>query len=111
MDSKAIRPQFYSNLPSVVKEKEIGKGISDEERFLYSMSNTAGWKIFTEKKDALLKDMDTFQEASIANGATREVIGDNTIIISMVKGVLTALFNKVQDSKEACEQSTDTGGK
>lgn len=94
----------------MVKEDQIGKTITDEERFLYSMSNTAGWKVFTEKKDSLIKDMDTFQEASIANGASREVIGDNTIIISMVKGVITALFNKVEDSREVCEQPI-TGGK
>ena len=101
MAKTATRPDFFVNLP--VKEEEADeKGVTDNEKFLYGMTQNAGWEVFTKKKDELLKDMESFQEVAISTGAKEEEIGKNAIIISMVKGVINRLWTVVDDAKEAC---------
>lgn len=110
MAKTAIRPEFFANLP-VEKAQKEGSGITDEERFLFGMSETSGWRIFFQKKENLLHALDEVNEAAIANGSPREQIGENTIVISQVKGLLKRLFNIVFDAREACTHEQPTGGK
>jgi len=101
----AIKPNYF-NIPSLQADVEAQKrGITDEERQLHAMSESGGWKRLTEIKANVLNDLDQINEAAIARGATREEIGDNTIVISLVKGVIKQLWNKVEDAREAIEQS------
>jgi hypothetical protein len=101
MAKTATRPDFFINLP--VKEDEADeKGVTDNEKFLYGMTQNSGWEVFTKKKDDLLKDMESFQEVAIANGTKEDEIGKNAIIISMVKGVINRLWATTEDAKEAC---------
>jgi hypothetical protein len=101
----AIRPEFSLRLPSLKQDEETGNGVTDEEKFLYGMSQTSGWPIFTQKKDELLRDFDDVQSVAIASGKTREEIGENAIIIDMARGVINRLWKFIEDSKEACESS------
>jgi hypothetical protein len=101
MDKTAIRPAFFSNLPSLEKVEE--EKMTDDERFLYGLSTTSGWPIFTKRKDDLLDDMESLQDAAIANGAPKEEIGENAIIISMARGVINRLWKIIEDAKEANE--------
>jgi hypothetical protein len=103
---QAVRPAFFTHMPSLEKKDE--EKIPDEEQFLFGMSKTAGWDVFTKRKESLLHDMDIFQETTIASGGNEAEIGKNAIIISMVKGVIQRLWTMVDDAKEACEPS---GGK
>jgi hypothetical protein len=103
----ALRPDFFTNLP--IKKAEVDKsGATEEEKFLYGMSQEAGFAIFTKYKDELLKAMDVFQETAISQGKTKEEIGENAILLSMVKGIINRLWSYTDDAKEACE---GTGGK
>lgn len=99
----AVRPDFFANFP--VKKEGEKQVVTDEERFLYGMSQTSGFPIFTKYKDDLLKAMDSFQEAAIAQGKTKEEIGENAILLSMVKGIINRLWSYAEDSKEACEHA------
>ena len=104
MVKQAMRPEFFSKLPSAKRSEELDKkGITDEEQFLYGLSQTAGWDVFTKKKDVLLREMDSLQEAAIASGVSKEEIGENAIIINMARGVINRLWKFIDDSKETCE--------
>lgn len=107
----AIKPNFFSNLPSLKQDEEAKKkGATDEERLYYGMYNTAGWKQFRELAERLMQELDNSNDSAIASGAAIEEIGKNAVVISLTKGVIKRLLNKVEDSREACEQSTTSGG-
>lgn len=101
----AIKPNYFT-IPSLQVDEEAKKrGITEEERQLHALSYTGGWKQLTDIKANILEELDQINEAAIARGASREEIGDNTIVISLVKGVIKQLWNKVEDAREAIEQS------
>lgn len=101
----AVRPdKYFRNLPSVVKDQEATKGgISVEERHLYSLSNSAGWKVLSKFIDDLLGDLDNVNEAALGEGATFEAIGQNTVVINLAKSVIKRVVNKVKDAEETVE--------
>jgi len=106
--AKATRPDFFMSLTPKKTEELDKKGITDDEQFIYGMTQTSGWQVFTKRKEQLLKDMEAFQETAIANGTSEAEIGKNAIVISMVKGVINRLWTITDDAKEACEPN---GGK
>lgn len=105
----AIRPDFFNSLPSIAKD-DNRKDLTDEERFLYGMSNHAGWKVFSEIAEQLVKELDQMNDVAVSQGMTYEELGKNTVVISLAKGIIRKLMDKVSDSKEACE-GLDAGGK
>ena len=102
----AIKPNFFSNLQSL-KTQEIAKkvGVTEYEQSYYSMSQTRGWTLLSDRKDELVKELEQMQDAAVANGASYEELGKNTLVISLAKGIIKRLFDIVEDSKEACERS------
>ena len=104
-DYKAVRPdKFFSSLASIMRDEEAKKkGITEEERALATLSETLGWKILSEYIDYLIDDLDNVNDQAIANGATFEEIGRNTLVVSLAKGVIKRIKDKVADAKEACE--------
>lgn len=108
----ATRPEVFSTLTSIKRVEEAEKkGASDEEIHLFNLSETKGWELLTDIKSRLVNELDQVNETAIQNGATYEEIGKNTLVISLAKGIVNRLWDKVSDSKEACERSGDTGGK
>lgn len=107
-DYKAVRPdKYFSSLPSVIKDEEAKKkGTTEEERALMALSETFGWKILTEYIDRLVDDLDDVNNQAIANGATFEEIGRNTLVINLAKGVIKRIKDKVADAKEICEEQS-----
>lgn len=107
----ATKPDYYSRFPSLKQDEEAKKrGATEEERLYYGMYNTAGWKQFTKLAEQLLSELDQSNDMAIASGVSIEEIGKNAIVISLSKGIIKRLLNKVEDSREACEQSTTSGG-
>ena len=106
----ALKPDFFlGNMPSLVKDKEVEKkGITEEERHLYSLSNHAGWKVINEFVDNLISDLDKINEKAIESGATFDVIGQNAVVINLAKSLLKRVQLKVIDAKETCEQPDGT---
>jgi len=104
MSKGAIKPDFFSNLPILSQREALDKkGITDREQCLYGMSQTSGWEIFTKEVDELVSQLDQLNENAIASGATYEEIGKNSVIVSLAKGIIKRMMDKVSDAKEACE--------
>ena len=104
--SVATKPDFFSQFISL-KERETAKkaGVSEEELAYYSMSRTRGWKHFENLAEHLIAELDQLNEQAIAKGASYEELGKNTIVVSLAKGIIKRLLNKVNDAKEACEKT------
>lgn len=102
---QAIRPDFFSNFPSLKKEVEAQKnGASEEERKYYGMYLTDGWRLFSEDVQRLLEELEQLNDSAVANGSTYEELGKNAVVVSLTKGIIKRLVDKVNDAKEACEQ-------
>jgi hypothetical protein len=107
-DTKAVRPDFFANFESLKRNKEAEKkGVSKEEQSYYAMSMSDGWKLFNNTAEQLIQEMESMNDVAIANGASMGEVGKNTIVISLAKGVIRRLINKVVDAKEICEKSGD----
>ena len=106
--ANATKPDFFANLPSLKKEKATKAGATEDEQALAYMSDLTGWKVFKKEADRLIDEMDQMIEVSVSKGLSREEIGENTIVVSLAKGVIRRLMNKVSDAKEACGEA---GGK
>ena len=103
----AIRPDFYfKQMPSIQEadSEAIKRGASEEERQIYAMTQTAGWRIIAEFMGELYNDLGEVNKTAIANGASLEEIGRNTVVVSLTQEILDKVLNKVSDSVEACTQ-------
>ncbi len=106
----AIKPDFFSNFPSIKKEVEAQKkGTTEEERNYYSMSLTIGWTQFKSEAERLINELDQLNDTAVANGSSYEELGKNAVVVSLAKGIIKRLLDKVSDSQEACEREQPTG--
>ena len=106
MKKVAIKPEFR---PNIAKEEEIKKtGATDEEKALYSMSGSKGWRILEEYIDDQIHALDNINEKAMEVGQNFEEIGKNTVISSLAKKIIERILNKVADAKEACERPDGT---
>lgn len=104
MGKSAIKPDFFSNIPILSKNEELNKkGITDRDRMIYGMSQTAGWAIFAEEVQELISQLDQVNDHAIESGASYEEIGKNSVIVNLAKGIIRRMMDKVTDCKEACE--------
>lgn len=104
MTDQALRPTFFSNLPTFVKEKELDKQeLTDEEEHLSSLSNHTGWRILKEYSESLIDDLDQVTDLSLAQGLDLAEIGKNAVVANLAKGIIKRILMKVQDAKEAIE--------
>lgn len=107
----AIRPDFFANFESLKRNEEAKKiGVTPDEQAYYAMSLSDGWKLFNTEVDYLLQEMEQLNDAAVASGAPYEELGKNTVVISLAKGVIRRLINKVEDAREACERSEQPSG-
>lgn len=105
MTKQSIKPDFViRNMPSMVSDDEAGKkGASEEERQLYSMSKSAGWKIFTEHLERVLEELDNINNLAIEQGLGFDQIGQNAVVVSSTKSIIKKITTRVNDAIEACE--------
>jgi len=113
MAKGAIKPdRFFSTIQEFVGKEEKGvQGITDEEKALATMARTSGWKVLKEYVREVVESLDTINEVAIENGSSFEEVGKNTVIISLAKGVIKKIIDKVEDAREATEEKKGTGGK
>jgi hypothetical protein len=102
---QALRPDFILNSIPALEKTEKGEGPSKEEKDYFSMTFTEGWQNFIKLKDEVIEDMERANKSAVLQGLSFEQIGQNTVVINMVKDVLERLFNKVADATEVCEQN------
>jgi len=102
----ALKPDFFvSNMPSIKKDQDAEKkGATDEDRYLYSLSRTAGWRVLGEFLENMSNDLDNLNEVALAQGMSFEEIGRNSVVITQTKTMIKRIFNKVNDAVEVCEK-------
>ena len=104
-NKQAIKPDLFVNNFTFPKDQEaLEKGASEDERSLYSLSRTVGWKILSEYIEEILTRLDYVNTQAIEKGASFEEIGKNTIIINQTKGIIEQIKNKVKDAVSECEE-------
>lgn len=105
MAKKATRPTFFYNLPSIAeKQEEQFIDLTEEEVQLAQLGNMAGWEVFKKTAESLLIELDTLNEQAIEHGLSYEEIGKNTLVTSLVKGIIRRLIYKVADAKEESDK-------
>jgi hypothetical protein len=108
-NSKAVKPDFFNSLPTIIREREAKEiGASDEEKLLSSMSSSGGWRVLSDYIDNLIDDLDKGTETAMAQGLPFEEIGRNAVVINLAKGVILRIKQKVQDAKESVEDMDGT---
>lgn len=102
----ALRPNSL-NLDSYLKEKKVEGKVTDEERSLYTLSESSGWRVLTGFINELLLGLDQVNSSAISAGAPFDEIGRNTVVINMSKEVINRILTKVSDAREACEKANE----
>lgn len=101
MDKQAIKPSFFDRLPTIVKDEELSKkGLTDEERKLYALSQHDGWRVLREYIDSLMGDLDNGTAQAMQQGQPFEEIGRNAVVINLAKGIVNRILQKVEDARE-----------
>ena len=110
MKGTALKPDFFmANMPSLVADKVAEKkGATEEERLLYSLSKSGGWRVLEGFIQEVVNDLDKINEVAIENGATFDVVGQNAVVINLAKAIIKRIPTKVEDAKEACENPDGT---
>lgn len=109
-DESAIKPSsIFNNLASFQQEtQESAETISDEEKAIATLSNTAGWKALKGFIESVSSDLDNINATAIENGASFEELGRNVLVVNLTKNVIQRILDKVEDCKEASEKSDGT---
>ena len=103
--TEAIRPDF-AHMPNLTPaQRDIKADATDEELALYAMSKSAGWEIFESEAQMAIDALSSTNDDAIAQGLPLEEIGRNAVVLSLAKGVVKTLLNKVSDAAEACEKN------
>lgn len=86
-------------MPVFKGEKEINVEPSDEEKILATGAKTAFWKVLKDFIEDVTENLDEMNDTAISQGADYEEVGKNTIVISLSKGIIKRIIDKVQDAK------------
>lgn len=103
-DTKALRPGSFSFSDFIKEDLQEGLDITEEEILFSKGRQTGFWKKLREHFDNEIRQLDQIQDNAIAAGATRDQIGENAVIISLTRGVLRRIINRVEDAREADEK-------
>ena len=98
----AIKPSMFTHVPALSKAQDA-KGVTDEEKALYAMSVTSGWKVFEGIARDVKEQLNNINREAIASGAPMEEIGKNALVVNLAQDAITKLLNRVEDAVEACE--------
>ncbi len=106
--NQAIRPDFFNALPPVEDKAVEGKGPTDDERLLYSLSKSGGWRVLSTYINDMVAVLDASTGSALEKGQTFEEIGRNAVVISLAKDIIRKITNRVEDAKEVCEKPDGT---
>ena len=109
MTDKAVRPDvFFNSLPSIIADRRAAKkGATDDERMLFVLARSKGWKVLKEYADNLVKDLEDVGMTAMKAGQSFEDIGRNAIVAGLAKDVIKNMINKVEDARESCEKDDE----
>ena len=68
MTDKAMRPDvFFNSLPTIVADREAAeKGATDDERMLFVLSRSRGWRVLKKYIDGVMVDMEGLSTRAMA---------------------------------------------
>ena len=108
-NTAALKPEFFSTLPTIIKDKQAEKlGVTTEELQLHALSTSAGWKVLEQYIKDVLEDLDNITDQSMAQGLSLEDIGRNALVANLSKGLIKKIMAKVTDAREAVEKPDGT---
>jgi hypothetical protein len=102
LDKTALRPTIF-NIKAFEENEAVSSKATDEERFLYTISKTNGWKIITEFKERVFKELEEANRLAMGNGQPFEEIGKNAVVINLAESIVDRILHLVDDAREACE--------
>lgn len=108
MSDQAIRPDFFGNLVKKIEKQEPEHTTTDlleEERHYYNLAQQKGYQQLQDYADRLIATLDTATATAMAQGLDFEEIGRNAVVVDLAKGIITRIFERVEDAREACEQA------
>ena len=102
-DKGALRPEIF-NIKGWIQQENKDDEFTVEEKILAAGAEQAFWKTLKKHFESSIQQLEQINEAAISSGSNKELIGENAIVISLVKGVLNKIVNVVQDAKEALDE-------
>lgn len=106
--TEALKPIFRLAQHGVEQEEESPATFEDaivEEEQLAAMSHSAGWKIVKRTKRKMLEGLEDLNNKAMTGGASLEEIGQNTVVISLTRGIVNQIFDIVEDAKESVRKN------
>ena len=100
MNEQALRPGSFTISDFIKQDIKEELEPSEEEKILSQGRQTAFWKTVREYFDSEIQQLELIQDNAIANGASRDQIGENAVVISLTRGVLKKIVNRVEDARE-----------
>ena len=93
--------------PPVTKQEEE---IDIETKQLSAMAFSEGWKVFEQRVDAVMKELDSLVKSQISSGADYTTIGQSTVAKELTQDVIRRLLSIVSDARESVESRGKTVG-
>lgn len=107
---KTIKPDFLS-IKGVWEEKKKSeleaKGIDPQDAALHTLAQMESWQNLKNYILSLKDGLDAQLTVAVDGGLSREEIGDRTIMVTLAKGLLNSIINKVEDSRDVVEELND----
>lgn len=106
----AIKPDFHSikGVWEQQKNAELEKkGIDPQDAAFHTLSQMEVWQNLKSYIQTLKDGLDAQLTVAVDSGLSREDIGDRTIMVTLAKGLLNSIINKVEDSSEVVEEIKD----
>lgn len=101
----ALKPAYFSNLPTFIKEQQAkAKGVTPEEEHYNALSKHTGYKQLKAYANSLMEDLERVTDSAMSQGLTWEEIGRNAVVANLAKGLVKRIFERVDDAVEACER-------
>ena len=107
----AIKANYFSPFENVESLKSDPQVEDEEVKLLHHLANQDGWKVFTERANKVMGDLDDIVRSQMNAGADEASIGRSTIVKEITKDVIRRLFNIVTDAYDSIESRRGEGSK
>ena len=99
MDSGAQKPNFFQDFSNEVEDLVTEDKTDEDQKAMSYITHFRGWELLKQKKMRIIEYLDQSLSQAIANGMTREEIGDRALIKEMAKFALNSLVDKFEDAR------------
>lgn len=107
---QSIKPDFQSIKGVWEQNKNFElekKGIDPQDAAFHTLSQMEVWQNLKNYISTLKEGLDAQLTVAVDSNLSREEIGDRTIMVTLAKGLLNSIINKVEDSRDVVEELKD----